>query len=58
MPLARFFVDAINRLDVKLINASYAGRGLQAYDPEKVLALLCFGYVKGVVSSHKLEPAT
>jgi len=34
------------------------GRGSQAYQPEMMLALLCYGYATGIFSSRKLERAT
>jgi transposase len=56
--LARFIVDVVSQLDLKPIRAQYAGRGSQAYQPEMMLALLCYGYATGVFSSRKLERAT
>ena len=56
--LARFIVDVVSQLDLHPIRAQYAGRGSQAYQPEMMLALLCYGYATGVFSSRKLERAT
>jgi transposase len=56
--LARFIVDVVAKLDVQPIRARYAGRGLAAYQPEMMVALLLYGYATGVFSSRKLERAT
>ncbi len=56
--LARFVVDVVAKLDVQPIRARYAGRGIAAYQPEMMVALLLYGYATGVFSSRKLERAT
>src|ERR1035438_9443914 len=56
--LARFIVDVVAKLDVQPIRVRYAGRGLAAYQPEMMVALLLYGYATGVFSSRKLERAT
>ncbi len=40
------------------LRAGYAGRGVEAYQPEMLVALLFYGYATGVFSSRKLERAT
>ena len=56
--LARFIIYVVSQLDLTTIRAQYAGRGSAAYQPEMMLALLCYGYATGVFSSRKLERAT
>jgi transposase len=56
--LARFVVEVVSKLDLSPIRATYAGRGLAAYQPELLVALLFYGYATGVFSSRKLERAT
>jgi hypothetical protein len=34
--LARFVVGAVEQLDVRKVEASYEGRGLQAYRPKRI----------------------
>jgi transposase len=55
--LARFVESVIERLDVGLLRAAYAGRGKAAYAPEMLLALLFYGYATGVMSSRRIEQA-
>jgi transposase len=56
--LARFISDIVAKLDLRAIRAEYRGSGTAAYQPEMLLALLCYGYATGVFSSRKLERAT
>ena len=56
--LARFVVEIVEQLDLRSLKASYAGRGLQPYNPAMLLALLFYGYSTGVFSSRKLERST
>jgi transposase len=56
--LARFVVDLVAQLDLRLIYAGYADRGGVAYAPEILLALLFYGYATGVFSSRRIEKAT
>ena len=59
--LAWFVIDAVERLDMSRFAAarrrggSVAGRA--AYDPRMLLALLVYGYARGVRSSRRIEPA-
>lgn len=56
--LARFVVEVVSKLDLRLLEDSYAGRGSEGYHPAMMLALLFYGYATGVFSSRKLEQAT
>ena len=56
--LARFVADIVGKLDLGSLRAGYAGRGVAAYQPEMMVALLFYGYATGVFSSRKLERAT
>ncbi|NMC74498.1 MAG: transposase, partial [Geobacteraceae bacterium] len=56
--LARFVVEVVERLDLRTLKESYAGRGSQPYNPEMLVALLFYGYATGVFSSRKLERST
>jgi transposase len=56
--LARFIAEIVGKLDLRALRAGYAGRGLAAYQPEMMVALLFYGYATGVFSSRKLERAT
>ncbi len=53
--LARLIVETVERLDLRAIEDSYAGRGERAYRPKMLVALLLYGYATGVFSSRKLE---
>jgi transposase len=55
--LARFVVEAVERLDLRSIEDSYAGRGELAYRPKILVALLIYGYATGTFSSRKIERA-
>jgi transposase len=56
--LARFIVEAMEKLDLSDLARAYAGRGSAAYHPEVMLGLLVYGYATGVFSSRKIERAT
>jgi transposase len=56
--LARFIAEIVGKLDMRPLRAGYAGRGVEAYQPEMLVALLFYGYATGVFSSRKLERAT
>jgi transposase len=56
--LARFIADIVGKLDLRSLRVGYAGRGVEAYQPEMLVALLFYGYATGVFSSRKLERAT
>lgn len=56
--LARFIVEAMEKLDLNDLTRAYAGRGSAAYHPEVMLGLLVYGYATGVFSSRKIERAT
>lgn len=56
--LARFVVEALERIDLSNLRNAYAGRGSTAYHPEVMLGLLVYGYASGVFSSRRIERAT
>lgn len=56
--LARFIAEIVGKLNLNPLRAKYAGRGMEAYQPEMMVALLFYGYATGVFSSRKLERAT
>jgi len=56
--LARFIVEAMEKLDLDELARKYAGRGSAAYHPEVMLGLLVYGYATGLFSSRKIERAT
>jgi len=56
--LARFIVDIVSQLDLREPSATYAGKGVKAYHPSMLVALMFYGYATGVFSSRKLEQAT
>ena len=56
--LARFVVEALERIDLSSLRNAYAGRGSTAYHPEVLLGLLVYGYATGVFSSRRIERAT
>lgn len=56
--LARFVVEVVDGLNLETLNASYGGRGSEAFPPVMMVALLFYGYATGVFSSRKLERAT
>jgi len=56
--LARFIARVISWLDLTALYAQYGPVGGEAYAPELLLGLLCYGYATGVFSSRKIERAT
>lgn len=56
--LARFIAEIAAKLDLRALRAKYSGRGIEAYQPEMMIALLFYGYATGIFSSRKLERAT
>ena len=56
--LARFVVDIVEQLDLKAITTQYNNRGVLAYSPRMLVALLFYGYATGVFSSRQLEQGT
>lgn len=56
--LARFVVEIVEKLDLRSLKESYAGRGSYPYNPVMLTALLFYGYATGVFSSRKLEKST
>ena len=56
--LARFIVEIIALLDLRVFYAHYAPVGGEPIAPEILLGLLLFGYATGVFSSRKIEKAT
>jgi transposase len=56
--MARFVVDMVDQLDLRVLSAAYAGKGKSPYHPAMLLASLFYGYATGVFSSRKLEKAT
>ena len=56
--LARFVVEVIAGLDLRLMTGSYRGSGEASYHPQLLLGIVIYGYATGVFSSRKLERAT
>src|SRR6478609_2233535 len=56
--LARFVVEVIDGLDLRVMRGSYRGSGEASYHPSILLGLLVYGYATGVFSSRKLERAS
>jgi transposase len=56
--LARFVVEVIDGLDLRVMRGSYRGSGSASYPPSLLLGILVYGYATGVFSSRKLERAT
>ena len=56
--LARFVVEVLDGLDLRVMRGSYRGSGSASYPPSLLLGLLVYGYATGVFSSRKLERAT
>ena len=56
--LARFVVEVVEALDLRVLSGSYRGSGSASYHPSMLLGLLVCGYATGVFSSRKLERAT
>ena len=56
--LARFVVEVIDGLDLRVMSGSYRGSGSASYHPSLLLGILVYGYATGVFSSRKLERAS
>ena len=56
--LAPFVVEVVSKLDLHELKMPYTGVGSEAFNPERLLGLLFYGYATGVMSSRKLEQAT
>ena len=56
--LARFVMEVIGTLDLRLMTVRYRGSGEASYHPQLLLGILVYGYATGVFSSRKLERAT
>ena len=56
--LARFVVEVIDGLDLRVMRGSYRGSGSASYQPSLLLGILVYGYATGVFSSRKLERAS
>lgn len=56
--LARFIVETVEQLDLSELNRAYAGRGMAAFPPAMLLALLFYGYATGEFSSRRIERGT
>jgi transposase len=56
--LARFVVEIVDQLDLKLLVGAYRGTGSAAYHPAMLVSLLFYGYATGGFSSRKLAQAT
>ncbi len=56
--LARFVVDIVEELDLKIFKQKYSQCGRKAYPVQVMLGLLFYGYITGVHSSRKIEKAT
>ena len=56
--LARFVVEVIDGLDLRVMRGSYRGSGSASYPPSLLLGILVYGYATGVFSSRKLERAS
>ena len=56
--LARFVGDIVEQLGLSAIEQVYRGCGSLAYPPKLRVALLFYGYARGVFSSRKLERMT
>ncbi len=56
--LARFIVETVEQLDLSALDREYAGRGMAAFPPAMLLALLFYGYATGEFSSRRIERAT
>jgi transposase len=56
--LARFVVEVIAGLDLRVMTGGYRGSGEASYHPQLLLGIIIYGYATGVFSSRKLERAT
>lgn len=55
---ARFVIEVVEQLDLRVLRDSYGDRGSAAYHPEMLVALLFYGYATGIRASRKIEAAT
>ena len=56
--LARFVVEIVEQLDLKVMEHAYGTSGSAPFHPALLLSILVYGYATGVFSSRKLENAT
>ncbi len=56
--LARFVVELVHELDIRLFKANERGSGSEQYPPSMLLGLLVYAYVTGRFSSRRIEQAT
>lgn len=56
--LARFVVEIVEQLDLKVMESAYGTSGSAPFHPALLLSILVYGYATGVFSSRKLENAT
>src|SRR3954467_6286973 len=56
--LARFVVEVIDGLDLRVMRGSYRGSGSASSHPSLLLGILVYGYATGVFSSRTLERAS
>jgi len=56
--LARFIVEIVEQLDLKVMERAYGTSGSVPFHPALLLSILVYGYATGVFSSRKLENAT
>ena len=55
--LVFFLIEIIDKVDIKPIMRRFRndGKGGAPYDPRLILAVLCYSYANGIVSSRKIE---
>src|SRR3954466_6183023 len=53
--LARFVVEVIDGLDLRVMRGSYRGSGSASFPPSLLLGILVYGYARGALSSRKPE---
>lgn len=51
-------VDVVEQLDTSVLENAYHGGGSAPYPPKMMLALLFYGYAKGIFSSRFITRAT
>ena len=56
--LARFIVEIVEQLDLKVMERAYGTSGSAPFHPALLLSILVYGYATGVFSSRKLENAS
>jgi transposase len=56
--IARFVVDMVEQFDLENITCHYNNKGILAYSPRMLVALLFYGYATGTFSSRQLERGT